>query len=106
MTGTMLELAELWELTNKGFINPAKPNYTYRRFLDAIGGTDGRGQSSITNGKAVEIKHSRSVAKKIFKMFLWLFLDIFDFYPLIAEHCRAVENQFIGFAVGVNTKIT
>ncbi len=24
-TGTMLELAEIWELTNKGFINPAKP---------------------------------------------------------------------------------
>ncbi len=24
-TGTLLELAEIWELTNKGFINPAKP---------------------------------------------------------------------------------
>jgi len=24
-TGTLLELAEIWELVNKGFINPAKP---------------------------------------------------------------------------------
>lgn len=24
-TGTLLEFAEIWELVNKGFVNPAKP---------------------------------------------------------------------------------
>jgi uncharacterized protein (TIGR00730 family) len=43
-TGTLLELADIWELTNKGFVNPPKPIILltdfFRPLLDIIAADD------------------------------------------------------------------
>ena len=51
-TGTLLELADIWELTNKGFVNPPKPIILltdfFRPLLDIIAVNDNRSIEFIT----------------------------------------------------------
>jgi uncharacterized protein (TIGR00730 family) len=51
-TGTLLELAEIWELTNKGFVNPPRPIILltdfFRPLVDIIAAEDGRSVEFIT----------------------------------------------------------
>jgi len=51
-TGTLLELAEIWELTNKGFVNPPKPIILLTDFfgplIDIIAAEDARGAGLIS----------------------------------------------------------
>ncbi|MDD5134517.1 MAG: LOG family protein [Phycisphaerae bacterium] len=51
-TGTLLELAEIWELTNKGFVNPAKPIILLTDFfgplVDIIAAEDAPGAGLIS----------------------------------------------------------
>ncbi|MBN1787304.1 MAG: LOG family protein [Sedimentisphaerales bacterium] len=51
-TGTLLELADIWERTNKGFINPPKPIILltgfFRPLVDIIATEDERSSNFIT----------------------------------------------------------
>jgi hypothetical protein len=51
-TGTLLELAQIWELTNKGFVNPPKPIILltdfFKPLLDIIAADDERSVEFIT----------------------------------------------------------
>jgi uncharacterized protein (TIGR00730 family) len=51
-TGTLLELADIWELTNKGFVNPTKPIILltdfFRPLLDIIAADDKSSVEFIT----------------------------------------------------------
>jgi uncharacterized protein (TIGR00730 family) len=51
-TGTLLELAEIWEFTNKGFVNPLKPIILLTDFfgpvVDIIAAEDRRGAGLIS----------------------------------------------------------
>ncbi len=51
-TGTLLELADIWELTNKGFINPPRPIILltdfFRPLVDIIAAEDNRSVEFIT----------------------------------------------------------
>ena len=51
-TGTLLELADIWELTNKGFVNPPKPIILltdfFRPLLDIIAADDKNSVKLIT----------------------------------------------------------
>ncbi len=66
-TGTLLELADIWELTNKGFINPPKPIILltdfYRPLLDIIAADDKKSIGFITvvrtPAEAVEVLKGR-----------------------------------------------
>ena len=66
-TGTLLELADIWELTNKGFVNPPKPIILltdfFRPLLDIIAADDKRSVEVITiartPAKVVEILKER-----------------------------------------------
>ena len=66
-TGTLLELADIWELTNKGFVNPPKPIILltdfFRPLLDIIAADDKNSVKLITiaqtPAQAVEILKER-----------------------------------------------
>ncbi|MGB8226205.1 MAG: LOG family protein [Sedimentisphaerales bacterium] len=66
-TGTLLELADVWELTNKGFVNPPKPIILltdfFRPLLDIIAADDKNSVKLITiaqtPAQAVEILKER-----------------------------------------------
>lgn len=51
-TGTLLELADIWELTNKGFVNPPRPIILltdfFRPLVDVIAAIESRSVGFIT----------------------------------------------------------
>ncbi len=52
-TGTLLELATVWELKNKGFLDQAKPIVAGGRVLAAVSRSDGAGRSEVHQARGL-----------------------------------------------------